>query len=141
MSIENIPAVEVTKSDLRTFGFIMGIMIVLIFGLFFPWLFDKTKETWPMWPFIAMAIFFALALIAPQVLAPVNTLWLKIGYVLGWVNTRIILGIMFFLLIFPMGLALKLLGKDSMKRKMSDDVDSYRVTVTPRDKKHLEKPF
>lgn len=132
---------EVTTSDLRKFGFIMGIMIVLIFGLFFPWVFDKTKETWPMWPFIAMAVFFTLAIVVPKVLGPVNTIWLKIGHVLGWVNTRIILGIMFFLLIFPIGLLLKLFGKDSMQRKMSDDVDSYRVLVTPREKNHLEKPF
>lgn len=132
---------EVTTSDLRKFGFIMGAMIVLIFGLFFPWVLDKTRETWPIWPFIAMAVFFSLAIVAPKVLAPVNTIWLKIGHVLGWINTRIILGIMFFLLIFPIGLVLKLFGKDGMKRKMSDDVDSYRVIVKPRDKNHLEKPF
>ena len=106
----------VTRLDLRKFGFIMGGMFALIFGLLFPWIGDKTAGNWPIWPFVVMAIFWLLAIIAPQVLRPVNDIWIKIGNVLGFINSRIILGVMFFLLIFPIGLLLKLFGKDSLKR-------------------------
>ena len=136
-----INVAEVTKSDLRKFGFIMGTMFALIFGLLFPWITDKTSVNWPIWPFIVMAVFWAIALIAPQILRPVNDIWLKIGNVLGWINSRIILGVMFFLLIFPIGLLLKLFGKDSMNRKFEKDVKSYRIKVKQRNKDHLEKPF
>ena len=135
------PTTEVTRSDLRTFGFIMGGMFALIFGLIFPWVFDKTAANWPIWPFIVLAVFWGLAVTVPQVLKPVNAAWLKIGNVLGWINSRIILGIMFYLLIFPIGLLLKLFGKDSMDRKLSSDINSYRKVTQQRDKEHLEKPF
>lgn len=129
---------DVTKTDLRKFGFIMGGMFALMFGLLLPWLFDTSIKAWP---FIVLAVFWALALFVPQILRPVNAIWLKIGNVLGWVNSRIILGIMFFLLIFPIGILLKLFGKDSMNRKLSDQDESYRIVIKPRKKEHLEKPF
>jgi len=132
---------EVTKSDLRKFGFIMGGMFALIFGLIFPWIGDKTKDTWPIWPFIVMAVFWAIALVAPQILRPVNHIWIKIGNVLGFINSRIILGIMFFLMFFPIGMLLKIFGKDSMDRKLDKDADTYRKLSKVRNKEHLEKPF
>ena len=132
---------DVTKSDLRKFGLIMGAMIALIFGLLFPWIADKTLENWPRWPFIAMVIFWVFAFLLPESLRKVNELWLKIGNVLGWINSRIILGVMFYLLIFPIGLLLKLFGKDSMNRKLEKGADSYRKVTKLRAKDHLEKPF
>jgi len=132
---------EVTKSDLRKFGFIMGGMFALIFGLIFPWIGDKTKDTWPIWPFIVMAVFWAIALVAPQILRPVNHIWIKIGNVLGFINSRIILGLMFFLMFFPIGMLLKVFGKDSMDRKLDKDADTYRKLSKVRNKEHLEKPF
>ena len=132
---------DVTTLDLRKFGFIMGAMFALIFGGLFPWIFDKTAATWPIWPFIVMATFWILAIVIPESLRKINEIWLKIGAVLGWINTRIILGIMFYLLIFPIGLLLKVFGKDAMNRKLDADSDSYRRISKPRDPKHLEKPF
>ena len=137
----DVVTTDASKQELRKFGFIMGAMFALLFGLLFPWIFDKTAENWPIWPFIVLAIFWALALIAPQILKPINEIWLKIGNVLGWINSRIILGIMFFALIFPIGLILKLFGKDSMNRKFNDSIKSYRRNTKPRKKEHLERPF
>jgi len=133
--------IEVTLADLRKFGLIMGVMITLIFGLIFPWIGDKTVNNWPIWPYIVTALFWLVALVAPRLLKPINKAWVKIGDVLGFINSRIILGVMFFLLIFPIGLVLKILGKDSMNRKYNKDLDSYRKVVIPRNKNHLEKPF
>ncbi len=137
----DIQTAEVTTSDLRKFGFIMGGMVALIFGLIFPWIFDKSSENWPIWPFIVMAIFFLLAIAIPEILRPVNHIWLKIGNVLGFINSRIILGAMFYLMIFPIGMILKLLGKDSMQRKLEENADTYRILTKVREKDHLKKPF
>lgn len=138
---QEISTTEITTSDLRKFGFIMGGMFALIFGLLFPWITDRTMENWPIWPFIVLAVFWVLAVIYPKILRPVNALWLKIGNVLGFINSRIILGIMFYLLIFPIGLLLKLFGKDSMNRKLNEKADSYRIASKHRSKEHLERPF
>jgi len=132
---------DVTKTDLRKFGFIMGGMVALMFGGLFPWIFDKTAATWPIWPFIVMAVFWVLAIVIPESLRKVNEIWLKIGNVLGWINSRIILGIMFYLLIFPIGLILKIFGKDAMNRKLDSNSDTYRRISTQRERTHLEKPF
>ena len=132
---------DTTKTELRKFGLIMGAMFALIFGLLLPWFSDKTAQTWPIWPFIVMAVFWLVAFVAPQILEPINTIWLKFGNVMGWVNSRIILGAMFFLIIFPIGLILRLMGKDGMNRKWLKEAKSYRKEVTPRDKSHLERPF
>jgi len=140
MSTE-INTAEVTTSDLRKFGFIMGGMFALIFGLIFPWLGDKTFETWPIWPFIVTAVFWVIAIVAPQILRPVNDIWVKVGNVLGFINSRIILGVMFFVMIFPIGMLLKLFGKDSMDRKLDKKTDTYRKISKVRNKEHLEKPF
>ena len=140
MSTE-INTAEVTTSDLRKFGFIMGGMFALIFGLIFPWLSDKTFETWPIWPFIVTAVFWVIAIVAPQILRPVNDIWVKVGNVLGFINSRIILGVMFFVMIFPIGMLLKLFGKDSMDRKLDKKTDTYRKISKVRNKEHLEKPF
>lgn len=132
---------DVTTGNLRKFGFIMGAMFALVFGLLFPWIADRTLKNWPLWPFIILAFFWSLAVVYPKILRPVNELWIKIGNVLGFINSRIILGIMFFLLIFPIGLVLKLFGKDSMNRKFNDKIKTYRKIVKPRNIKQLEKPF
>ena len=137
----DIQTAEVTTSDLRKFGFIMGGMIALMFGLIFPWIFDKTSENWPIWPFIVMAVFFILAIAVPETLRPVNHYWLIIGSVLGFINSRIILGAMFYLMIFPIGMILKALGKDSMQRKLEENAETYRKITKVREKDHLKKPF
>jgi len=137
----DVVTTDASKQELRKFGFIMGAMFALLFGLLFPWIFDKTMENWPIWPFIVLAVFWGLALFVPQILKPVNEIWLKIGNVLGWINSRIILGIMFFALIFPIGLILKIFGKDSMNRKFNESLKSYRRNTKPRKKEHLERPF
>jgi len=134
--MEPIPYAQ-TDSELRKFGLIMAGMVVLMFALVLPWLFSFDM---PYWPFILAAVLIVLALLKPAWLAPVNKGWLKVGLVLGWINTRIILGIIFGLLVVPIGFIMKSLGKDPLQNKFSDE-ESYRVKSTPRDKQHLEKPF
>ncbi len=78
---------------------------------------------WPLWPLAAPNLYwltgagaFALAGLAwPRVLSPLNALWMKIGHVLGWINTRLILGLVFFLLVTPTGFVVRLLGYDPLK--------------------------
>jgi hypothetical protein len=75
------------------------------------------------------------------VLAPVQRYWLKFGHALGWVNSRIILGFVYYLLFTPVALVLRLLGKRPLDVKNRSSGASYRLLVTPRDDSHFERPF
>ncbi len=59
-----------------------------------------------------------LAAFAPNLLRPVFKLWMKLANAVGWFNTQVILAIVFVLIFIPIGLIMKLLRKDPMKRKM-----------------------
>lgn len=130
--------VKKEKKELREFGLIFGAMVVLIFGLFFPWLLERP---WPAWPWIVAAIFAVTGLALPLALKPVYRLWMKIGHVLGWINVRIILGIVFFLLFFPVSLIFRLIGRDPMARRLDEKMASYRVTSHSPPKDQMEKPY
>ena len=106
----NIEDKKLDKKHLRECGLITGAILVCLFGLFLPWLFEYK---FPSWPWIIAGILWTLAIVLPISLAPVYRLWMKIGHVLGWINTRIILGIMFYLIFLPVGLILRLAGKDT----------------------------
>ena len=125
------------KSELRKFGFIFGAGLVLIFGLFFPWLLERP---WPAWPFIAGGILATLALVFPLGLKPLYIAWMKFGHVAGWINTRIILGLVFFTVFLPFGLIMRLFN-DPMKRKLDDASTSYRVPSHSSPRDQMERPF
>lgn len=127
-----------SPKELRDFGLIMAGMLILMFGFVLPWIFSYST---PYWPFIAAIVFAVVALLRPVLLGPVNRVWLKISDVLGWINTRLVMGVMFFLLIAPIGILMRLFGKNTLSLKISDEQTSYRVVTKVRDKKHLEKPF
>jgi len=124
--------------ELRNFGLVTGSIIALLFGLLLPWLFDRSL---PGWPWIISAILILWALVIPQTLKPVYRIWMAIGHVLGWINSRIILTVMFYIIILPVGIIMRLAGKDPMARKTNSLQKTYRVTSIKPDKKHAERPF
>ena len=77
----------------------------------------------------------------PAALRPVYTTWMKIGHGIGWVNTRIILGVLFYVIVLPMGLIMRLFGKDPMARKRDESASSYRIESVSEAKDRLEKPY
>ena len=82
-----------------------------------------------------------LGLILPRVLAPLYKGWMAVGHVLGWINTRIILGILYYGLVVPMGLVMKMLGRDPMRRAWIPGMDTYRVVREPRPPSHMKNMF
>ncbi len=129
---------ELDNSGLRKFGLMMAGIICLLFGLFFPWVFDYGI---PNWPWIVGGVFATPALLFPAALKPVYHVWMKIGHALGWFNTRLILGIVFYLMVLPMGLIMRLFGKDPMARKLDQSTVSYRKKSARHPKEQLEKPY
>jgi hypothetical protein len=133
----NIPTLD--NLGLRKFGLTTGAIIVVLFVFFFPWVFDMAAM--PMWPWIVAGILWVPALLMPSLLRPVYATWMKIGHAIGWVNTRIILGVLFYVLVLPMGLIMRLFGKDPMAREMNKSISSYRIESVSEPKDRLEKPY
>lgn len=133
----NIPALD--NRGLRKFGITTGAIIVVLFAIFFPWVFDAAAM--PIWPWIVAGLLWVPALLVPNSLQPVYTTWMRIGHAIGWVNTRIILGLVFYILVLPMGLIMRLFGKDPMVRKYDKSASSYRVKTVSEPKERLEKPY
>lgn len=67
--------------------------------------------------------------------------WIKLGDMLGWINSRIILGIMFYLLFVPIGLLLRLLGKGRIREMQRNQANTFRQVSTPRSSTHFERLF
>lgn len=89
------------------------------FGFLFTFVFTLVAF-WPLWPLTTpnlywlagAGVWLAAALIYPKGLAPLYKAWMAFGHVLGWINARIILGIVFFAVVMPIGLVMRLFGKD-----------------------------
>ena len=127
-----------TNIEMRKFGLMMAAVIAVLFGLLLPWLFT---HAYPLWPWIIAGIFWVAAAAAPASLKPVHSGWLRLGHALGWLNTRIILGLMFYTVFLVVSLVMRLIGKDPMARKFDASLNSYRVPSQVRERDHLEKPF
>ncbi len=131
------PASSPAVAELRAFGLLMGAMVGLVFGLLIPWLWGLA---WPLWPWPVAAVFVLGALLVPRWLAPVHGLWLRIGHALGWLNTRLILGLVFFLIFVPVGLARRAF-RDPLARRLDGGLESYRLPGRQPVKRNLERPF
>jgi hypothetical protein len=126
------------KKALRSFALVTSVLTAGIFGLFLPFAWDFQ---YPVWPWAVAAVLTAWGLIHPASLIHVYKVWMKFAHILGWINTRILLGVVFFAVVSPMGLVLRLFGNDPMARKLSPGVLSYRVQSKQPANDKLERPF
>ena len=85
---------------------------------------------WYYW-FPVAALFGVIAYIAPGVLAPLNRAWAKFGHLLHMAINPIVLGILFYVCISPIGFLMRLAGKDPMRRKFEPAAKSYWIARTP----------
>ena len=112
----------------RQFGLVFAVFFTIV--AFWP--------LWPLWPrsgpslywLMAAAISLGFGLLWPRALAPLNRAWLALGHMLGWINSKIILGFIFFVIVTPTALAMKALGRDLLSRRLRRS-DSYWVKRDP----------
>jgi hypothetical protein len=129
---------ELDRKGLRRFGLTTGIILVALFGLLLPWLLD---HGWPVWPWIVAAPLWLLAAIQPSWLRAVYIVWMRFGLLASRITTPLILGIVFFLVISPMGLVRRLATADAMRREFDPRAESYRISSAKASADRLEKPF
>lgn len=126
-----------SAKELRIFGLVLGALFAAFFGLW-PLLRHGSST---LWPWITAGMLWILALICPTALGYLHRGWTRLGLALGWVNTRVILTLLYAITIVPAGLAMRLCGRDRMARKLDPDCASYRVPSRQRPDKDMERPY
>ena len=133
---------KIDKSDtkqLKQFALSMSWAFPLVFSGLLPWLFEFNI---PWWPFIVSILLLAFYLFRPQLIYYPYKIWMTVAGVIGWINTRIILTLCFFLLILPIGLVLRLFNKLQYKKVMHTNACSNYVKPDAKStKQSLEYPF
>ena len=128
---------EIIAKQLRSFGLTVGGIFALI-GLW-PVVVHNAGLRW--WSVIVAGALMLPSLVYPKSLFWIYKGWMAVGAVLGWINTRIILGVVFYAVVTPIGIMRRWLRKDPMGRQLRPELDSYRVVRKPRPASHLTKQY
>jgi predicted membrane metal-binding protein len=118
------------------------------FGLVFAVVF-AIVAAWPLmggggprlWALAVAAGFAALAFAAPRALAPLNRLWTRFGLLLARITNPLVMGLMFFAVVTPMGLAMRALGKDPLRRRFEPGAASYWMERRPPGPAPMSRQF
>jgi hypothetical protein len=137
MSGHTVQIPELDGKGLREFALVTGAIVAGLFGLLLPWLFDAGL---PIWPWIFFGVLALWGLIMPTWLRPVYHGWMRFGLFMSRITTPLILGIVFYVIITPIGLIRRTFGNDPLRRDL-DDADSYRVPSKRASTNHLKRPF
>lgn len=120
MLLEEIKNIKSDKSECRKFGYTVGSVLILIAAILL--FYDKSSS----WYFgIIGLLLLAAGLIYPVILKPAQKIWMTLAVILGFIMSRVILILLFYLVVTPLGLAAKLLGKDFLDEKIQKERESY----------------
>ena len=134
-------------SELRSFGLLFGVFFILVLGIVIPMLRQEfsalfsSLSLWPRWPWAVGGIVMAWAVIHPASLHLLQRPWMVFADVAGWINTRIIMFLLFYFLILPIGFIMRLFGYDPMQRKIDKQLESYRNVRKAQDRDHMRHPY
>lgn len=84
-----------------------------------------------LWALILAGVFLLLSLLLPASLAPLNRLWTKFGMLLHHIVSPLALGILFFLVVTPIALIMRIFGKDPLRLRLDRSASSYWIERTP----------
>ena len=127
MAIEDLNREQhVEGSSDRAFGLVFAGVFLLIAG--WPLIHGEAVRWWSVG---ISAVFALVAFIRPALLAELNRLWMKLGILLGKIVSPIALGILFYVVITPIGLMIRVAGKDTLRLKFDPEADSYWIPREP----------
>ncbi len=115
----------------------LGLFFSFLFSLLGAYFFISQALTASYFSFFLSISFLLIAALRAEALMPLNKLWMKIGLTLGMIVNPLVLGVIFFLLITPLGLALRLFGRDELCLKISEKSTFWKV----RSKNHGAQHF
>jgi hypothetical protein len=120
---------EINKSSNRNFGIVFFIVFLII--AIYPMLNEGDVRFWSL---IASLIFLTLGILNSEFLTPLNKMWFKFGIFLGKIFSPLIMSLIFFLVVTPIGLVLRLIGKDVLNLKFNNDKSYWVEKRGPKSK-------
>jgi hypothetical protein len=127
----------VTKRQLRSFGLIVGSGFFLI--AISP---VALRGERPRICALVVALLLCVAaLTVPLALRPLHRVWMTIGTGLGWLNTRILLTVLYYVIIVPIGVIMRVAGKDPLGRKFQRQAATYRTAHDKRPAIHMQRQY
>ena len=113
---------SISKKQLREFGFLIGLGFPILIGWIIPMIGGHIFRVWTFWVGLS---FLILGIFKPRLLFVPYKRWMDLGKALGWINSRIILGLVFIIVLQPIAFIMKSFGYDPLKLKKSTS-KSYR---------------
>ena len=120
---------NVKISSNRSFGVVFFIVFLLI--ALYPLLNNNEVRLWFL---IISGLFLILGILNSKILSPLNKIWFKFGLLLGKIISPIIMGVIFFLVVTPIGFIMKLLGKDLINLKFNNEKSYWIQKTGPKSK-------
>ncbi|MFA5158897.1 MAG: SxtJ family membrane protein [Candidatus Omnitrophota bacterium] len=138
MVIAEIKKIESSTKKLREFGLVVG-GVLCVLGILLGWC---GRRSFPYFLIPGFLLVITGAII-PAILKPLQKAWMTLAILMGWIMTRVILSVLFYLTITPIGLILRLTGKDLLDQKLEPKKQSYWKIrpQTPRSPGDYEKQF
>ena len=120
--MKRVDSDKIKISSNRSFGLLFFVVFLIV-------------SLWPLthegsiriWSVIISAVFLILGLINSRLLTPLNVLWFKFGMILGAIISPIVMGIIFFLVVTPIGFILRIMGKDLLNKKYNKKKETYWI--------------
>ncbi len=142
--LQEVKELPAGPRDLRKFSLTVGIAFVVLWAVFafvLPMVFDKGKDLPILWQIgVALAL---VGTLAPAVVKPLFYAWMTMALALGFVMTRVLLTVFFFLVLTPVALVFRLIGKDPLHRRLDREAESYWIEkqYLIEDRSRFEKFF
>ena len=136
--LEEIKNIKSEKSDLRKFGITIGVILLIIAGF----LFWKEKESFQILLTFGVTLCI-LGIVIPFILKPIYWVWIIFATILGWIMTRVILSLLFYIIVTPIGLIPRFFGKQFLELRWDKSKESYWNfrTNEHRQNENYEKQF
>jgi hypothetical protein len=126
------------RRELRQFGIGLALLIAVLFGGLVPWLAGHPP---PRWPWLVAALLLPVAALVPVAVYPVYRVLYPLLRALTALNNALLLGAVYFLLLWPLGLLLRGAARLHYRTGFDPAARSYRVPVDPAHSTDLEEPF
>jgi len=136
----NQPIPELDRKGLRQFGLILAAVLTLVCGVLLPWIWQLDNQPNVFWMVLG-GLVAIWAMVAPDTIRGFYHAWMRVAMVIGHVINTLLLACVFFVVVTPMAVIMRSMGKDPMRRRLDPQVNSYRIHTVARHKKHMERPY
>jgi hypothetical protein len=119
---ESISHISSEQSSPKSFGVVFAVVFLIV--ALYPLI---SFEGLRIWALVVSMIFLFIAYVTPQILSLPSSLWFKFGMLLGSIIAPIVMALVYFVTVLPIGVIMRLLGKDLLKQKLDKNVKSYWI--------------